>query len=105
MAIEQFSDGGFAISGKRDIDLLRMNTLIRGLKIEMTGMRLCRGRTCYSLIKSEYGFKGNKARVLAQACRLREQMEARRADTPDGARIIVPETPPMEKDDVDQGHL
>jgi uncharacterized protein (DUF2141 family) len=37
-----------------------------GLKLEIQGLRYSRGRTCYALAKSEFGFKGNKAKVLTQ---------------------------------------
>lgn len=106
MGVESIGDGeSIIITGQRDIDLLRIHTMIVGLKLEIKGFGVNRGRTCYSLIKDEYGFKGNRKKVLMQAMRLREQMEARRADTPENERIIVPETPPVEKDDVDQRHL
>ncbi len=95
--IEPLGDGGGTIiTGKRDINLLRLITMIRGLQLEIKGMRMTRGRTCYSMLKSEYGFKGNKKKVLVQAMRLREQMDARRDDTPDDEVIIVPETPPCD---------
>lgn len=95
MAVESIDGGGgYIITGVRDIALLRLNMLVRGLRVELRGMRLTRGRTCYALLKEEYGFKGNKQRVLVQALRLQEQTEARRASTPDNKQIIVPETPP-----------
>jgi uncharacterized protein (DUF2141 family) len=37
-----------------------------GLKLEIKGIRSSRGRTCYALAKSEFGFKGNKTKVLEQ---------------------------------------
>lgn len=97
MAIEPIGDGGGTIiTGKRDIQMLRLMTLVSGLRFEVrTGMRLTRGPTCYTIIKREYGFKGNKKKVLAQAQRLLEQTEARRDATPDGEAIVVPETPPQ----------
>jgi hypothetical protein len=48
------------------IDFYRMLTLKQGLRLEIVGMRMTRGRTCYSIIKEEYGLKGNKRRVFAQ---------------------------------------
>ena len=94
MGVEPIGDGGgVIITGQRVINLLRMNVMISGFKLGIKGFRIKRGRTCYSLIKDEYGFKGNRKKVLMQAMRLREQMEARREDTPENERIIVPETP------------
>ncbi len=52
------------ITGEKNIDRFRMKTLLSGLRLEMnTGMKLTRGRTCYSIIKSEYGLKGNREKV------------------------------------------
>lgn len=49
------------------IEAYRMLTLRRGLILEInTGLKLSRGRSCYAIIKSEYGLRGNKANVLAQ---------------------------------------
>ncbi len=93
MAVESCGSGGFVVTGKRDIALLRLNMLVRGLGLEMKGMRITRGRTCYSLLKEEYEFKGNKKKVLLQALMLQDQTEARRSSTPDNEVINVPETP------------
>lgn len=55
------------IQGKEQINLFRMKTLLIGLRTEAnTGMKLTRGRSCYSIIKSEYGLKGSKASVYNQ---------------------------------------
>jgi hypothetical protein len=47
------------------IDSYRLCALKGALKLEMAGMKR-RGRSAYSMLKSEYGFKGNRAKVLAQ---------------------------------------
>ena len=57
---------GFIITGKDNINLARLLSLKAGLKIEIAGMRVSRGRTCYSIIKDEFNLKGNKQKVLAQ---------------------------------------
>jgi hypothetical protein len=57
--------GGFTITGEH-IPLYRLMVMASGLKLEVQGLRLTRGRTCYAMAKSELGFKGNKAKVLAQ---------------------------------------
>jgi|TARA_Y100000289_G_C3852838_1_gene114446 hypothetical protein len=44
----------------------RMRVLLKGLEAELRGMKLCRGRSCYSVIKEEYGIKGNKQKVYNQ---------------------------------------
>ena len=53
-----------AITGE-NIARFRMYTLYQGLKLEMKGIRMNRGRTAYSLLKDE-GFKGNREKVLLQ---------------------------------------
>jgi len=58
MPIEQ-SAGGVVITGE-SIQHYRLLIMIQGLITS-------KGRTCYSLLKSLYGLKGNKAKVLAQA--------------------------------------
>ena len=49
-----------------DIPLFRLLVMRSGLQLEIKGMRLSRGRTCYALAKSEFGFKGNREKVLTQ---------------------------------------
>ena len=56
---------GFMITGAH-IPLYRLIVMASGLKLEMQGLRMTRGRTCYALAKSELGFRGNRAKVLAQ---------------------------------------
>jgi len=48
------------------IQAYRMLTLHQGLRLECKGMRLTRGRTCYAIIKDEFGLKGSKENVLRQ---------------------------------------
>ena len=43
----------------------RLRSLRGALKLEIAGMNR-RGRSVYSIIKEEFGFKGNKQRVLKQ---------------------------------------
>jgi hypothetical protein len=47
------------------IALFRLITLKGALKLEVLGMAR-RGRSVYSIVKEEYGFKGNKKSVLKQ---------------------------------------
>ena len=48
------------------IPLARLITLKHGLKLEMKGIQVHRGRTCYSIIKEELGLRGNRQKVLDQ---------------------------------------
>jgi hypothetical protein len=56
------------LSTPAQINALRAHTLRIGLESEIKhNMRLTsKARSCYSIIKSELGFKGNKVRVYAQ---------------------------------------
>ena len=47
------------------IAFFRMKALRGALKLEILGMRRG-GRSVYSIIKEEFGFKGSKQRVLEQ---------------------------------------
>jgi len=72
--IEVVNGGLVAHVGPTAVNVYRMQTLARGLKMEIMGMRMTRKtRTCYAIIKSEYGLKGNKKKVLAQFLPLVEQ--------------------------------
>ena len=53
-----------AITGN-NIDLFRMSILEKALKLELLGMK-GRGRSAYSVIKSEFGLKGNRQSVYDQ---------------------------------------
>ena len=47
------------------IDLFRLLSLKSALKLECLGMSR-RGQSAYSIVKAEYGLKGNKKSVLKQ---------------------------------------
>jgi hypothetical protein len=48
------------------IQAFRQRTLLKGLQGELLGLKLSRGRSCYSIIKEEFGLKGNKQKVYDQ---------------------------------------
>ena len=48
-----------------EIALFRMKALRSALKLEILGMKR-RGRSVYSIVKEEFGFKGSKQKVLQQ---------------------------------------
>ena len=54
------------INEPEDIENFRVLTLRAALKLEIAGMSMSRGRSAYQIIKSEFGFKGSKAKVLDQ---------------------------------------
>ena len=47
------------------IDGFRVRTLRSALRLEVLGMTR-RGRSVYSIVKEEFGFKGSKQKVLDQ---------------------------------------
>ena len=49
-----------------DIHIFRYLTLRKGLKLELLGMRMSRGKSCYTIIKREFKLKGNKQNVYTQ---------------------------------------
>jgi len=55
---------GLALTEPWQIDLFRMKTLAKGLELEIKGMKMSRGRSAYSIVKEEYGLKGNRTTVL-----------------------------------------
>ena len=66
------------IVGIHQTNLFRMKTLLIGLRTEATtGMKLTRGRSCYSIIKSEYKLKGNKTSVYNQFAQIYNSEVAR----------------------------
>jgi len=48
-----------------DISTFRLLALRSGLKLEIRGLRRS-GRSCYAIIKKEFGLKGTKQEVLEQ---------------------------------------
>ena len=49
------------------IDVFRLAVLRSGIKLEILGMKRSSGRrSCYAIVKSELGFKGDRKRVLEQ---------------------------------------
>ena len=55
-----------------NINFVRMATLKSALKLEIAGLRR-RGRSVYSIVKEEFGLRGNKRTVLADFKKLIEQ--------------------------------
>jgi len=55
-----------SISNPDDIKRFRQLTLLKGLKLELAGLKLGRGPSCYSRIKREFGLRGNRQSVYNQ---------------------------------------
>ena len=61
-----------ALTDPENIANYRLLVLRKGLYLETKGIRMTRGKSCYSIIKSEFGLKGNKLAVLDQFTKLLE---------------------------------
>jgi hypothetical protein len=48
------------------IEAFRYKTLLRGLRLELNGLKMSRGRSCYSIVKGEFNLKGSKQKVYDQ---------------------------------------
>jgi len=57
-----------------DTEFYRLLTLRSALELEILGMNR-RGRSVYSIIKEEFGFKGNKQKVYDQIDELIKKMK------------------------------
>ena len=55
-----------SISNPDHIKHFRHLTLLKGLKLELAGLKLGRGKSCYSIIKREFGLRGNRQSVYDQ---------------------------------------
>ena len=62
------------IDNPEDIDLYSIMTKRSALVLEMRGMKR-RGRSAYSLIKEEFGLKGNKQKVFEQLTEIIEAIK------------------------------
>ena len=59
------------LTNPTQIATFRYCTMLRGLKLEIKGMRVSKGLTMYALIKKELGLKGTKTAVYNDlACML-----------------------------------
>jgi len=55
--------GAVSFVGPKAVNVFRMIVLANGLQSEINGLRMSRGRTCFAVIKKEFGLrtKGAKA--------------------------------------------
>ena len=51
------------LTNPTQINTFRYCTMLRGLGLELKGMKMSRGMTMYSLIKKELGLKGTRESV------------------------------------------
>jgi len=55
-----------ALTTPEQIALYRLATLRSALKLESRGLRISKGPTALSILRSEYGYKGKREAILAQ---------------------------------------
>ena len=65
------------LDAPEQIEMFRYKTLLRGLRLETQGLQMSRGRSCYSIIKQEFGLKGSKQKVYDQFKLMLEQVDER----------------------------
>lgn len=68
MPIHVDAAGPRVFSGKEAVNFFRMVTLLRGMKSEFkTGMRMTsKAPSCFTIVRREYGLKGNKQKLIDQ---------------------------------------
>ena len=62
------------LDAPEQIDMFRFLSLKSALKLECLGMTR-RGQSAYSIVKAEYGLKGNKKSVLKQMEQIIEEVK------------------------------
>lgn len=69
----QVSEAGMpqAYVGREAVNFFRMVTLLHGMQAELKGIRLTsKAPSCFTLVRREYGLKGNKEKLIEQFKRL-----------------------------------
>jgi hypothetical protein len=51
------------IQGKTNINNYRMIALLKGLKLELKGIKVSRNVSCYAILKDEFNLKGSRQKV------------------------------------------
>jgi len=67
---------GTMITGEA-IPIYRLHVLRSGIELEGKGMKVSRGRSCLSIVKKEFGWKGNREKILGM---LNAEIERRAED-------------------------
>ena len=66
-----------------NVNLYELAVLEKALELELKGLK-SRGRTAYSIIKSEFGFKGGRESVLSQFKDYRQNLMKEVLHEPEG---------------------
>jgi len=76
--VEKTENGSLVFTGD-DIPIFRLMSLRSALQLEVRGIEFrMGGKSVCSIIKKEFGLKGNKEKVLIQFTEIVEQAKARR---------------------------
>lgn len=51
------------LTGKQ-IPIARLMALLKGMGLEEKGLKVGRGRSCMAIVKSEFGWKGNRRKIM-----------------------------------------
>ena len=51
------------LTGKQ-IPIARLITLLKGMELEGSGIRVSKGLSCMRIVKKEFGWKGNRAKIM-----------------------------------------
>jgi hypothetical protein len=63
------------LNTRDQIHQFRRLTLLKGLQLEAEGFQVKRPPSCYTVVKKEFGLKGNKAKVLEQFTKIVNDMK------------------------------
>jgi hypothetical protein len=64
------------LNTRDQIHQFRRLTLLKGLQLEAEGFQVKRPPSCYTVVKKEFGLKGNKAKVLEQFTKIVNDMKS-----------------------------
>lgn len=53
----------FMLTGEQ-IPIARLITLWHGMRLEGKGIKVSKGRSCMSIVKKEFGWRGNREKIL-----------------------------------------
>jgi Neuraminidase (sialidase) len=59
-------ENSIMITDRTSIDNFRILALVKGLKLEILGLKRGRGKSCYQILKDEFGLKGSKQKIYDQ---------------------------------------
>jgi hypothetical protein len=63
----------YILDNPKQIRRFRLLVLQKGIALEAKGMKMSRGRSCLAIIKSEFGWAGNRATISARLAELLEE--------------------------------